>query len=370
MKTKSTSLLRLPSGSASLFLQAARHQQRLVQALNELYDSWAYLPVHTPLVDFSRSYEGLVPEKDLKRVYHLVDRDGEILMLRWDLTLFLVKQVGSLLSEAPLPLRLCYADSILRHQDSEDISHNEFFQTGAELIGRAGPDGDLEVLLLLHQALTTLNLPATIHLGNRRLFNLAFGDQDTPLSRELIRAIAGRDFTRAAEIAVGISVFDLAQTQAIIAIFSLIGTAAEISTKIDQVAAHLPASVLAEAQTTIAFAESATSLAPSIDIHLDFSELGGQSYYSGLVFQAYADGVSSAIASGGRYDRLLERLGNPAPAAGFSIMLSKIAAISHLQGESISPIVDLGKSEDPPKSFAGRYSQAATLRAAGNRVAL
>src|ERR1035437_8248913 len=107
LNTTPSSLLRLPSGSASLFLQQARHQQSLVQALTELYDRWAYPPVHTPLVDFSRSYAGLVPEKDLKRVYHLVDRDGEILMLRWDLTLFLIKQVRSLLSEAPLPLRLC-----------------------------------------------------------------------------------------------------------------------------------------------------------------------------------------------------------------------------------------------------------------------
>ena len=60
----------------------------------------------------------------------LVDRDGEILMLRWDITLFLIKQVRSLLPESKGPLRLCYADSILRHQEAEDISRNEFSRPG------------------------------------------------------------------------------------------------------------------------------------------------------------------------------------------------------------------------------------------------
>lgn len=355
MNTTSSNLLRLPSGSAALFLQAARNQQLMVQGLNDLYDSWAYLPVHTPLVDFSRSYEGLVPEKDLQRVYHLVDRDGEILMLRWDLTLFLVKQVRNLLGEAPLPLRLCYADSIVRHQDSDDIDHNEFFQTGAELIGASGPEGDLEVLLLLHAALRKLGLAAAVHLGSRALFNRAFGES---AGAELARAIAFRDFAAARRLAAGPS------ADACLDLFALIGRPAEIRAAAAGLAARLPADLGRDLEALLAFAESAQALEPDLDIHIDFSELGGQSYYSGIVFKAYVDGFDSAIASGGRYDRLLERLGHAAPAAGFSIMLSKVSAAA--DDTKAPPLAALPAGAD----FASRYRQAAELRRAGKRVAL
>lgn len=367
LKSKPTSLLRLPSGSATLFLQEARHQQILVQELNQLYDRWAYLPVHTPLVDFSHSYEGLIPEKDLKRVYHLVDRDGEILMLRWDLTLFLIKQVRSLLLESPLPLRLCYADSILRHQDSDDISHNEFFQTGAELIGSAGPDGDLEVLLLLHQALQSLSLPAAVHLGSRKLYNLAFGELEDSLSADLSHAIAYRDFGQARHLAAQLPDFTKAKSEALIALFTIIANPAEASLAVAGLASHLSPSLIAEARSVISFAESAQSMESDLDIHVDFSELGSQSYHSGIVFQAYVEGMSAPVASGGRYDLLLERLGSPAPAVGFSIMLSKIARSARLKDQADPEIVKLASDDT---SFAERYQQATSLRAAGKRVAL
>jgi ATP phosphoribosyltransferase regulatory subunit len=49
-------------------------------------------------------------------------------------------------------------------------------------------------------------------------------------------------------------------------------------------------------------------------------------YYTGLVFQIAAAGSDAPVAGGGRYDRLMEMLGAPAPvpAIGFAIRLDRL----------------------------------------------
>ncbi len=51
-------------------------------------------------------------------------------------------------------------------------------------------------------------------------------------------------------------------------------------------------------------------------------------YYTGLVFQITAAGSDAPVAGGGRYDRLMEMLGAPAPvpAIGFAIRLDRLGA--------------------------------------------
>ena len=49
------------------------------------------------------------------------------------------------------------------------------------------------------------------------------------------------------------------------------------------------------------------------------------SYYTGVLFEVYADQVGFPIASGGRYDRLLNQFGKDTGATGFAIRLDRLA---------------------------------------------
>jgi ATP phosphoribosyltransferase regulatory subunit len=368
LKLRPASLLRLPSGSAALFLNEARTQQLLVQEINTLYDSWGYLPVHTPLVDFSRAYEGLVPESDLKRVYHLVDRDGEILMLRWDITLFLIKQVRSLLQDAALPLRLCYSDSILRHQEAEDISRNEFFQSGAELIGLEGPEGDLEILLLLHAAMKKLGISPSVHLGSRQIFESAFASFDAAARDSMATAIVNRDSQAKKEVWAEYGANP--HSDAIDTLFSLIADPSDARAALKDLLPKLPMNVALEAGKLVDFAIRVGTLEKDFSLRVDFSELGSQHYHSGIVFQAYVDGIDTHIAAGGRYDNLLARLGSPAPAVGFSIMLSKLNRLAAQKAPGNAELLTLSEKGASHRDFESRYVEASKLRVSGKRVSL
>ena len=54
---------------------------------------------------------------------------------------------------------------------------------------------------------------------------------------------------------------------------------------------------------------------------VDLGVMRDWSYYSGIVFEAYAPGVGAPLAVGGRYDGVGARFGRPRPAVGFAITL-------------------------------------------------
>lgn len=57
-------------------------------------------------------------------------------------------------------------------------------------------------------------------------------------------------------------------------------------------------------------------------------------YYTGFVFELFANGASRPVAGGGRYDRLMEILGSddPVPAVGFSLWLDRMPKWSGTDG--------------------------------------
>ena len=59
-------------------------------------------------------------------------------------------------------------------------------------------------------------------------------------------------------------------------------------------------------------------------ITVDFSMLSQYSYYTGIIFRAYTYGNGEALATGGRYDGLVEQFGKKAAAIGLAIVIDQL----------------------------------------------
>ena len=59
-------------------------------------------------------------------------------------------------------------------------------------------------------------------------------------------------------------------------------------------------------------------------INIDFSIAGNMGYYSGVVFNGYIKGIPTAVLSGGRYDRLMQKMGRKSGAIGFAVYLDAL----------------------------------------------
>lgn len=54
-------------------------------------------------------------------------------------------------------------------------------------------------------------------------------------------------------------------------------------------------------------------------INLDFSIVNDVTYYNGIIFQGFIEGIPGVVLSGGRYDNLLKKLGKNTEAIGFAV---------------------------------------------------
>ena len=70
----------------------------------------------------------------------------------------------------------------------------------------------------------------------------------------------------------------------------------------------------------------ALAKASTIPLSFDLAELRGYHYHSGVVFDAYCDGVAGPVARGGRYDEVGKAFGRPRAATGFSIELRELTS--------------------------------------------
>ena len=57
----------------------------------------------------------------------------------------------------------------------------------------------------------------------------------------------------------------------------------------------------------------------TLELNFDFSIVNDLSYYSGVIFQGYIEGIPSKVLSGGRYDKLMRKFGKRSRAIGFAV---------------------------------------------------
>ena len=349
--------LRIPQGTEAFYLEEAYVHRRLVRAFEDVCDSWAYFPVHTPVYDYDEAYRDLVDHERDSQSYRLVDRSGELLVLRSDVTLFLARQMGLVLRHEDLPVRVAYADTILRHEELHDLSRNEFFQVGAELIGPSGADADAESILLLFDALDRWGADdVVVHIGHRGIIG------DGGDAARIAAAVSHRKWSEVDRLLAARSVTASSRAE-LVELFGFIGTEAELA----ELASRLP-NLSPQEHSAIAHLRHLYTVCSDLGyadrVRIDLSEAGSRHYHSGIVFQAYAPGASAAIASGGRYDGLLSHFGFDAPSVGFSVMLRRLQAL--LVGTDGLPSVATPKGSD----IVARARAARAMRRDGAVVSL
>ncbi|THB62797.1 MAG: ATP phosphoribosyltransferase regulatory subunit [Spirochaetaceae bacterium] len=348
--------------------QIQRHRQ-VRRAIEDISFSWGYRPIETPLLDEYDIYREHMEQLLLQESYRMIDRNGKVMLLRSDNTLFLASQLGRHLQNSELPLRISYADSVIRYQSEDEIYHGNGFQTGAELIGVAGNDGDAEILLLAASIFRQLQIPrAAMHIGSRHLLHCLFPASDSARISAIAEAVRLRQQASIIEIAAesccpGLSPQRISQLLSLIAESE---NAAE--TFADYISDdQLPEQARAEIRRIIDLAQLIKQLEPDFDIRVDFSEVGVRTYYTGMAFQIYCDGAARPAASGGRYDSLLGSFGCQAPSVGFALMQS---IIEPLIPTSCFHADNISIQQAQGKDFLSRWKAAIRIRKNGGAAQL
>ena len=336
----------LPDGVEEILPAEAHKLESLRRQLLDLYESWGYQLVITPLIEYLDSLlVGSSHDLEL-HTFKITDQlSGRMMGIRADITPQAARIDAHCLNREG-PVRLCYADNVLHTKPRGIMTSRVPIRIGAELYGHSGVECDIELVCLMYETLKAVGV-SDIHivLGHvgifRSLLLEAKLDEDT--EQTLFEAVQRKAYDEIDEI-LNNSVSEKELCQMLRRLSRLSGDET-ILAEANQVFANAPASVQAELKELVEIVEGIKQRLPDIVLCFDLCELRGYEYHTGIVFAAYTPSYGRAVSKGGRYDHIGEVFGRARPASGFDSDLKVLARLSSRVFERRTAIIAPGDSD-------------------------
>jgi len=352
---------RLPRGLADRGPAEIAATRAMVEKIREVYERYGFEPVETPAMEYTDALGKFLPDQDRPNegVFSFQDDDEQWISLRYDLTAPLARYVAENFESLPKPYRSYREGYVYRNEKPGPGRFRQFMQFDADTVGSASPAADAEMCMMAADTMEALGIPRgsyVVKVNNRKVLDgvrEAVGIVEDVRWLTVMRAIdkldrlgipgvrqllgGGRkdesgDFTKGA----GLAAADI----------ELVISAIETS-KEHQIDARLRDSAIG--QQGHAELEEISKLVnasgySSDRIVIDPSVVRGLEYYTGPVYEVelLLDTKDEkgrpvrfgSVGGGGRYDGLVSRFrGEPVPATGFSIGVSRLQAALSLLGK-------------------------------------
>ena len=300
--------------------------QRVEDTARAVLEGYGYGEIRTPLVEVTELFKrsiGEVTDIVEKEMYSFEDRNGDSLSLRPEGTASCVRAAieNGLLAT---PQRLWYRGPMFRHERPQRGRYRQFHQIGVEVLGLAGPDIDLEVILLtarLWRALGLTGLRLEINTLGDPAERLAYRQELTAFLAERAEGLDADSRKRMTTNPLRVLDSKSPETQAAIA-------------DAPSLMAFLGAESRGHFETIRAGLDGA-GIAYTVNPRL----VRGLDYYNRTVFEWITDdlGAQGTVCAGGRYDGLVSQLGGrDTPAVGFALGIERLvellAALEPLEG--------------------------------------
>jgi ATP phosphoribosyltransferase regulatory subunit len=345
----------LPHGVADLYLEDAARKTRAEARLRETFARAGYSEVIPPTFEYYEALGAEASPQVRKEIYRFPDRDGRMLALRADPTIPIARLVSTKLTSYPPPLRLFYVANVFRHKEPKASRRREFTQAGIELIGAGTARADAEVIALTVHALRAVGLAEfRLRLGAMDILNALLDPSElNETQRELVKSALERKNERALVALLQDAPITDTARRALTALPTLAGETDTLERARALFRANERALAAVERLASVWRLLEVLGVADAIT--LDPGMVRGMAYYTGIVFEGFAEGIGFPILSGGRYDNLLAHFGTPMPACGFAIGVERVLAALALQGgEPLSLLPDAVAEAGAPQVQAAR----------------
>ena len=345
----------LPDHIADVLPSEARHIEELRRDLLDMARRYGYELVMPPLLEHLESLlTGTGEALDLQ-TFKLVDQlSGRMMGLRADSTPQVARIDAHLLNRMGVT-RLCYCGPVLHTRPDKPHATREPLQFGAEIYGHAGPEADLEILLLALDCLKAAKVRSpSVDMADARIVHalLSPARASAGVSALVTQALAAKD---ASELTRLTADFPAASRQGLLALVQLYGDAKVL----DDAQKALPPSPAIHA--ALADLRWLASHLDDTQVSFDLADLRGYAYYSGARFFIYAPAVSDALVRGGRYDEVGAVFGRNRPAVGFSLDIKALVNAAGARPLHAAIRAPWGEASDLRQAVAALRSQGQTV---------
>ncbi len=306
-------MFQAPKGTRDILPPESDRWQTLVAVFAEVFGRAGYGLVQNPMFEdigvFQRLGEGT--EVVRKEMYDFFDKGDRHMALRPEGTASVVRAFNQ--HRPTVPWKVWYLTPCFRYEEPQAGRFRQHHQVGAEAIGSADPDLDVEVIALQHDFYRALGLgQLSLRLnsmgspGDR----VAYAERLAAWLGQRVGELDEADRANAIEHPLRVLDSKRERTMAVAADAPLITD--QLS---NEAAAH--------------FHRLQTGLdALGVDYEIDPCLVRGLDYYTHTTWEFMAGALTSAqnaVGGGGRYDGLAESLGGkPAPGVGFGAGIERI----------------------------------------------
>jgi histidyl-tRNA synthetase len=341
-------------GTQDLLPEAMRRHRRVSETARRLAELYGFAEIATPIFEFTEVFARPIGEHtDIvsKEMYSFADRGGEEITLRPENTAGVVRAVLSNGLTQSTPLKFFYSGPMFRYERPQKGRFRQFHQIGAELLGVAQPQADIEIIALGWRILTALGIGDRITLELNTL-----GD---PESRAAYRDALVAYFSAHTDRLSEDSRNRLGRNP-----LRILDSKDEGDR---QIVADAPdfAEYLNDASRAF-FARVRDGLALlDIPYRVNPRLVRGLDYYTHTVFEFVTTdlGAQGTVLAGGRYDGLVELMGGPAMAGiGWAAGIERLAMLIEEPAGPPRPVALLPLG-DAAERLAPKLSEA--LRDAG-----
>lgn len=339
----------LPDGIEEILPADAARLERLRRDVLDLFGTWGYRMVVTPLIEFIESLlTGAGHDLDIQ-TFKLIDQSsGRLLGVRSDMTPQ-VARIDARYSESEAPARLCYLGTVLHTVGDRLETSRSPMQVGAELYGHSGTASDLEIIQLALEMLAVAGVQQVhLDLGHVGIYRALAAEAglDWFAESELFRILQCKAKPELTELLNRLNI-PRSTAERLAALVDMNGGIEVLADARRHLAAGNPRVIeaLAELEEIAAMLAGKFSCLP---VHFDLAELRGYHYQTGMVFAAFVPGYGREIARGGRYDDIGRVFGRARPATGFSADLRVLLRLSSLETDAESQGAIFAPADDDP----------------------
>jgi len=390
---------RLPRGLADRGPAEIAATRAMVEKIRAVYERYGFEPVETPAFEYTDALGKFLPDQDRPNegVFSLQDDDEQWISLRYDLTAPLARYVAENFEALPKPYRSYRFGYVFRNEKPGPGRFRQFMQFDADTVGSASPAADAEMCMMAADTMEALGIPRGAYVvkvnnrkvldGVREVLGIANDGRWLTVMRAIdkldrlgvsgVRDLLGPgrkdesgDFTKGA----GLPPDEIALVTTVIGQDGMLADDRLQSSKIGQ-EGRAELDEISRLVTASGYGSDRIKIDPSV--------VRGLEYYTGPVYEVELLLETKdekgrpvrfgSVGGGGRYDGLVSRFrGEPVPATGFSIGVSRLQAALTLLGKldtrpAFGPVVVTVFDRDRIADYQKMVSE---LRGAGIRAEL
>lgn len=259
------------------------------------------------------------------QLFSFTDKGGREVALRPEMTPTVCRLVGAKASALKRPIKWYSIAEFYRYERMQKGRGRCFFQFNADIFGEPGPEAEIELIALLTQCLCSFGLTEQdfyVRLSDRNLWFYYL--EALGLDEARIRAVLGAvdKFEKMGEDAFKAYAEQFGELEAGLKAkvleFLQIKSLSALEAVLAPIGGEKLAARLGDWRKLLG---GLAAMGLERFVEVDLGVVRGLAYYTGFVFEAFdRKGELRALAGGGRYDDLVQKLGGPAlPAVGFAI---------------------------------------------------